>query len=115
MELSQEEGGPIKPDEEPVVTRLEQPYPKRRHHDSDEYDSDADETYTLRDKKRYLYQILGQQSCPLPLVKKQTVAPILMQQNQEEEPDYRNFPFSALAHEVLSTRVDPDASEEDIS
>ena len=81
MELSEEEEPP-KHDEEPVVTRSEQPPLKRRRYDSDEYDSDADETYTLRDKKRYLYQLLGQQSCPLPPVKKQTVAPILMQQNQ---------------------------------
>ena len=87
----------------------------------DECDSDTDETYTLRDKKRYLYQILGQQSCPLPPVKKQTVAPILMQQKQQEEPDYHNLPFSALAHEALPTHnwfvlgADAEASEEDIS
>ena len=120
MELSEEEEPP-KQDEVPVVTRSEQPPLKRRRYDSDEYDSDADETNTLRDKKRYLYQLLGQQSCPLPPVKKQTVAPILMQQNQEEEPDFRNLPLSALAHEALSTHnrlvlgVDPEASEEDIS
>ena len=120
MELSEEEEPP-KQDEEPVVTRSEQQPLKRRRYDSDEYDSDDDETYTLHDKKRYLYQLLGQQSCPLPPVKKQTVAPILMQQNQEEEPDFRNLPLSALAHEALSTHnrlvlgVDPEASEEDIS
>ena len=44
-----------------------------------------------------------------------------MQQNQEEEPDYRNLPFSALVHESLTIhnrfvlRVDAEASEEDIS
>ena len=120
MELSEEEH-PYKQDEEPVVTRSEQPPPKRRRYDSDEYDSDANETYTLRDKKRYLYQLLGQQSCPLPPVKKQTVAPILMQQNLEEEPDFRNLPFSALAHEALTTHnrfvlgADTEASEEDLS
>ena len=120
MELSEEED-PSKQDEELVVTRSEQPPPKRWHYDSDEYESDAYETYTLRDKKRYLYQLLGQQSCPLPPVRKQTVAPILMQENLEEEPDFHNLPFSALAHEALTTHnrfvlgADTEASEEDIS
>ena len=44
-----------------------------------------------------------------------------MQQNQEEEPDFRNLPLSALVHEAVTThnrlvlRADTEASEEDIS
>ena len=57
---------------------------KRRVDDSD----DSEVIVTLGEAKYWVYTVLGQQACPLPPVRRQSLAPILMHRIPDEEPDY---------------------------
>ena len=56
---------------------------------------------TLREAKYWVYTVLGQQACPFPPVRRQSLAPILMHRTPDEEPDYSALPLSAFTLESL--------------
>ena len=80
-------------DTEKESSTLEQPR-KRRHLEDDE----EGDLLTYRDAKHFLYTVLGQQACPLPPVRHQSVAAILM---HKEEQDYSVLPLSTFTLESL--------------
>ena len=74
--------------------------PHTRNRRVDEED-DSEVIVTLREVKYWEYTVLGQQACPLPAVRRQSLAPILMHRTPDEEPDYSALPLSAFILESL--------------
>ena len=73
---------------------------KRRVGDED----DSEVIVMLPEAKYWVYTVLGQQACPLPPVRRQSLAPILMHRTPDEEPDYSALPLSAFTLESLLHR-----------
>ena len=75
------------------------PHARKKRRVDEEDDSEV--IVTLREAKYWVYTVLGQQACPLPPVRRQSLAPILMHRTPDEEPDYSALPLSAFTLESL--------------